>query len=137
MKDLQQNKTESTVVSMLELTRDQVNALKAKSKANGNMVTYSSYEMLAGHIWSCACKARGLPENQDSKLYISTNGRPRLHPSLPPGYFGNLIFTTTPSAVAGDLDSKPIWYAASEVHDAIARMDDEFLRSALVLRVAA
>ncbi|KAI7734260.1 hypothetical protein M8C21_011573, partial [Ambrosia artemisiifolia] len=78
-----------------------------------------------------AGKARGLPDDQDTKLYIATDGRPRLRPSLPPGYFGNVIFTTTPIAVAGDLQSKPTWYAACKIHDALARMDNDYLRSAL------
>ncbi|KAM7475841.1 hypothetical protein LguiB_023084 [Lonicera macranthoides] len=120
-----------TTVSIFKLTRDQINSLKAKSKDDGNTIGYSSYEMMAGHLWRCVCKARGLPEDQETKLYIATDGRARLKPSLPPGYFGNVIFTTTPIAVAGDLQSKPAWYAASRIHDALTRMDNDYLRSAL------
>uniref|UniRef100_A0AAU6MX23 Rosmarinate synthase n=1 Tax=Ocimum basilicum TaxID=39350 RepID=A0AAU6MX23_OCIBA len=120
-----------TVVSIFKLTQAQLDGLKAKSKEDGNTVTYSSYEMLSGHVWRCACLARGLPEDQETKLYIATDGRSRLKPQLTPGYFGNVIFTATPLAVAGDLKSKPVWYAASKIHDALARMDDEYLRSAL------
>ncbi|CBI25231.3 unnamed protein product, partial [Vitis vinifera] len=115
----------------IEITRDQLNTLKNKSKEDGNTISYSSYVMLAGHVWRCACKARSLPADQDSKMYIATDGRSRLRPALPPGYFGNVIFTTTPVAVAGELMSKPLWYAASKIHNALARMDDEYLRSAL------
>jgi len=118
-------------VSIFKLTKEQVSTLKAKSKEGGNTVNYSSYEMLSGHVWRCTCKARGLTEEQETKLYIATDGRARLRPSLPPGYFGNVIFTTTPIAVAGDLQSKPLWYAASRIHDALGRMDDNYLRSAL------
>ncbi|KZV19482.1 shikimate O-hydroxycinnamoyltransferase-like [Dorcoceras hygrometricum] len=120
-----------TAVSMFKLTRNQLNNLKSKSKEQGNTVTYSSYEMLAGHIWRCACKARGLPQDQNTKLYIATDGRSRLRPSLPTGYFGNVIFTATPVAVSGDLETKPVWYSASKIHDALARMDNDYLRSAL------
>lgn len=120
-----------TAVSIFKLTRDQLNILKAKSKEEGNTIAYSSYEMLAGHVWRSVCKARGLPEDQESKLFIATDGRARLRPALPPGYFGNVIFTATPMAVAGDLQSKPTWYSASKIHDALVRMDNEYLRSAL------
>ncbi|PPD78240.1 hypothetical protein GOBAR_DD24818 [Gossypium barbadense] len=122
---------ESTAISIFKLTRDQLNALKAKCKEDGNDVNYSSYEMLSGHVWRSVCKARGLEDDQGTKLYIATDGRARLRPPLPPGYFGNVIFTATPIAVAGDLLSKPTWYAASRIHDALVRMDDEYLRSAL------
>ncbi|KAM3268931.1 shikimate O-hydroxycinnamoyltransferase isoform X1 [Capsicum chacoense] len=120
-----------TSVSIFKLTRDQINALKAKSKEDGNTVNYSSYEMLAGHVWRSTCMARGLAQDQETKLYIATDGRARLRPSLPLGYFGNVIFTATPVAVAGHLQSKPIWYAASKIHDQLAIMDNDYLRSAL------
>ncbi|KAE9467679.1 hypothetical protein C3L33_00411, partial [Rhododendron williamsianum] len=123
--------TPETLVSIFKLTKDQLNTLKAKSKEDGNTVSYSSYEMLAGHVWRCVCKARGLPADQETKLYIATDGRSRIRPTLPPGYFGNVIFTTTPLAIAGDLQSKPTWYSASRIHDALARMDNDYLRSAL------
>ncbi|KAF5739019.1 putative Anthranilate N-benzoyltransferase protein [Tripterygium wilfordii] len=121
----------TTAVGIFKLSRDQLITLKGKSKEGGNTVNYSSYEMLASHVWRSACRARGLTDDQETKLYIATDGRSRLQPPLPPGYFGNVIFTATPIAVAGDLQSKPAWYAASQIHDALARMDNDYLRSAL------
>lgn len=121
----------TTSVSIFRLTQDQIYALKAKSKEAGNVKSYSSYEMLAGHVWRSVCKARGLVVDQETKLYIATDGRSRLQPALPPGYFGNVIFTATPIAIAGELESNPTWFAASKIHEALARMDNEYLRSAL------
>ncbi|MFS7940422.1 putative quinate O-hydroxycinnamoyltransferase [Helianthus anomalus] len=96
MKSLPEVESDETVVSIFKLTRDQLNTLKAKSKEVGNAINYSSYEMLSGHVWRSVCKARGLIDDQDTKLYIATDGRARLQPALPSGYFGNVIFTTTP-----------------------------------------
>ncbi|XP_031483231.1 shikimate O-hydroxycinnamoyltransferase-like [Nymphaea colorata] len=118
-------------VAIFKFTRDQQIALKSKAKEGDNTASYSSYEMLAGHVWRCVCKARGLDHDQESKLYIATDGRSRLRPVLPPGYFGNVIFTTTPVALSGDLTTRPTYYAASRIHEALMRMDDEYLRSAL------
>ncbi|XP_057967653.1 shikimate O-hydroxycinnamoyltransferase [Malania oleifera] len=118
-------------VSIFKISRDQLNLLKAKSKEDGSTVTYTSYEMLAGHVWRCTCRARGLADDQDSKMYIATDGRARIQPPLPPGYFGNVIFTATPMAAAGDLLSKPPWFAAGRIHEVLVRMDNEYLRSAL------
>ncbi|KAJ4953759.1 hypothetical protein NE237_030591 [Protea cynaroides] len=126
-----QSSPDTTSVAIFKITRDQLNILKAKSKADGNTGNYSSYEMLAGHVWRCVCKARGLPDDQETKMYIATDGRSRLNPPLPPGYFGNVIFTTTPMAVSGDLMNYPLTYAAGKIHDALTRMDDDYLRSAL------
>ncbi|GAV71453.1 Transferase domain-containing protein [Cephalotus follicularis] len=131
MKTPLQSDSGSTAVSIFKLTQEQLSTLKAKAKENGNTVNYSSYAMLSGHVWRSSCRARGLPDDQETKLYIATDGRSRLQPPLPPGYFGNVIFTATPIAMAGDLISKPIWYAASQIHDALVRMDNNYLRSAL------
>ncbi|KAK6153828.1 hypothetical protein DH2020_013467 [Rehmannia glutinosa] len=49
----------------------------------------------------------------------------------PRGVLWERDLLTTPIAVSGDLESKPVWYAASKIHDALARMDNEYLRSAL------
>ncbi|KAI3463476.1 hypothetical protein Pfo_020139 [Paulownia fortunei] len=75
-----------TTFSIFKLTRDHLHALKANCNEDddGNKVTnYSTYEVLAGHVWRCVCKARGLPEDQETKLYIPIDGRFRLRPSLP------------------------------------------------------
>ncbi|OAY69730.1 Shikimate O-hydroxycinnamoyltransferase [Ananas comosus] len=92
------------------------------------------YTLLAAHVWRCACLARGLPADQLTKMYIATDGRQRLQPPLPEGYFGNVIFTATPIAAAGDVigtDESKLATAAQRIHAALARMDDEYVRSAL------
>ncbi|KAI3984520.1 hypothetical protein MKX01_042830 [Papaver californicum] len=122
----------SASVAIFKFTRDQLSKLKSKFKEGENSaVNYSSYEMLASHVWRSACRARDLPVDQKTKLYIVTNGRSRLRPTLPPGYFGNVLFNATPIALSGDLVSKPLAYAAGRIHDAIVSIDDEYLRSAI------
>ncbi|CAN0862732.1 Shikimate O-hydroxycinnamoyltransferase [Linum grandiflorum] len=72
---------------ILKITKDKINALKAKSiKARDSNDT-----VLAAHIWRCVSQARGLSGDQETKLYIATDGRSRLRPPLQPGYFGNVI----------------------------------------------
>ncbi|KAL8456957.1 hypothetical protein ACS0TY_034980 [Phlomoides rotata] len=123
----------TTIISMFKLTHDQLSTLKStwQREGEGNkVVSYTSYEMLTAHIWRCVCRARGLSPSP-TKLYIATDGRSRLRPPLPQGYFGNVIFTTTVFAFSADLQSKPVLYGASKIHDALARMDDNYLKSAL------
>ncbi|WVZ00600.1 hypothetical protein V8G54_026669 [Vigna mungo] len=123
--------TTTVVASILKLTRHQLNTLKGKWKEGGNSIKYSTYEMLAAHIWISVCKARCLGDEQETRLYIPIDGRWRLQPPLTPGYFGNVIFSTIPVAVVEELVSKPTWYAADKYHKAIMRMDNEYLRSAV------
>ncbi|KAK8953383.1 Shikimate O-hydroxycinnamoyltransferase [Platanthera guangdongensis] len=102
-----------------------------KSKVSGtSSARLSSYSLLAAHVWRCACSARGLPPDQLSKLHIATDGRQRLRPLLPEGYFGNVVFTATPVAAAGEL-AEGLGAVAGRIQEAVGRMDDEYLRSAL------
>lgn len=89
-----------TTVSF-ELTWDQLNALRSI------IVRMKCFPDLFGGL--CMCKACGYPDDHDTKLYIVTYWQARLCLSLPPGYFGNVIFMTTPIALAGELQSKPTW----------------------------
>ncbi|GJZ59088.1 shikimate O-hydroxycinnamoyltransferase-like protein [Tanacetum coccineum] len=115
-----------TSISIFKLTRDQLNMLKGKSQIN-----YTTFETLSGHVWKSACKARGLLDIGETKLYIATDGRARLQPALPPGYFGNVIFTTAPKATTKEIQTNPSWYAASKIHDALVKMNTDYLKSAL------
>ncbi|KAJ0030971.1 hypothetical protein Pint_14411 [Pistacia integerrima] len=125
-----QSSPRPTSMARFRLPLDQINAFKAKLK-NEHGATYSTFVILAAHIWRCVCKARGLPGNQSTKLYIPTEGRSRLNPPLPLGYLGNVIFTATPIALACDIQSKPLIYSVKIIHEALKKMNDEYLRSTL------
>jgi len=116
--------------TMLKLTLEQLNTIKAKAKSEGGP-SYSTYETLAAHIWRCACKARGLPDDQLTKLYVATDGRSRLSPQLPRGYLGNVVFTATPVAKSGTLTSDSLVNAAKLIHSTLTKMDNDYLRSAI------
>ncbi|KAK9043786.1 hypothetical protein V6N11_072115 [Hibiscus sabdariffa] len=120
-----------STVSVFKITQNQLNTLKAKSFINENKTKYSTYTILAAYLWRCASKARGLLCDQPTKLYMPTNGRPRLHPPLPSSYLGNVIFTASSIALSGDLQSEPFIDTTERVHGALQRMDNEYLRSAL------
>ncbi|KAG6517950.1 hydroxycinnamoyltransferase-like [Zingiber officinale] len=117
-------------VRIFKLTREQLNLLKAKAPPGDS---YSTYVLLAAHVWRCVCLARDLPPDQMTKMYIATDGRQRVQPPLPQGYFGNAIFTTTPIAAAREVTSpeggpSP---AAKTIKEALVRMDTNYLQSAL------
>ncbi|XVE71162.1 hypothetical protein DITRI_Ditri10aG0128300 [Diplodiscus trichospermus] len=120
-----------TSVSVFKITPDQLNNLKTNSFKNQNATKYSTYAILAAHIWRCASKARGLLDDQPTKLYMPINGRPRLHPPLPSGYLGNAIFLASLIALYGNLQSEPFINTIEKIHGKLKRMDDEYLRSAL------
>ncbi|PON77784.1 Transferase [Parasponia andersonii] len=116
---------------LLRVTGDQLKILKANAKEEGYAINYSTFAILVGLIWKCASMARELPNDQETKLTFSANGRSRLQPPLPLGYFGNVIFQNRTVALAGDLQSKPLWYAVNLIHETLARLDNDYLRSVI------
>ncbi|XVF58318.1 hypothetical protein PTKIN_Ptkin07bG0056400 [Pterospermum kingtungense] len=117
-------------VSIFKLTADQLNILKAKSNIENadDTMKYSTYNVITAHLWRCISKARGLSNDQATKLYISIDGQSRLKPPLPPGYFGNVIFHATPIARAGDLLFEPFTETIKRIHKLLKHTNDEYLR---------
>jgi len=54
-----------------------------------------------------------------------------MEPPLPKEYFGNATLYVVASSLAGDLMSKPLGYASSRIREAIERVNDEYVRSAV------
>jgi shikimate O-hydroxycinnamoyltransferase len=111
-----------TAVNIFRLTRSQLGALREKLPPTAPY--FSTYALLAAHVWCCTCRARGLPPDQMTKMYIATDGRARLRPPLSEGYFGNVIFTATPIASCEEI----LVGGAEKIQNALARMDDKYCR---------
>ncbi|OVA05082.1 Transferase [Macleaya cordata] len=134
--DDKEERSKETTVTMLKLTKEQVEKLKQKAnidrtKDDMKVRMYSRYESLAGHIWRCTCKARGHDDEQLTGLRISVDCRHRLRPPLPPKYFGNVTFKSTPVAKSGDLMKKPLSYAASKMREGAEMFNDDYIRSSV------
>ncbi|CAM6127027.1 unnamed protein product [Calypogeia fissa] len=117
--------------AVVVLSKEKLATLKGKVLSKENSIRYSTYEILSAHIWKCVTRARELDGAQPTKLYIVIDGRARLVPPVPQDYFGNVVFHTTPMSTAGEIVHHPMSYAAGQIHNALARMDDEYVRSAL------
>ncbi|PIA29961.1 hypothetical protein AQUCO_05800207v1 [Aquilegia coerulea] len=96
-------------VAMFKLSCNQINLLKAQcTDDESGSVRFSSFEVIASHVWRCLGKARGVHDDEELKIQIAIDGRSRLRPQLPSEYFGNAIFNVKPMATAGELVSKPL-----------------------------
>ncbi|KAG9133023.1 hypothetical protein Leryth_015407 [Lithospermum erythrorhizon] len=131
--DIEERK-KPTTVSKIKITKEQVE--KLKNRANENRTVddargFSRYEALSGHIWRTACKARGLPDEQLSKVEVAADIRSRLNPKLPEKYFGNTIIRVWAFSKVGDLLNKPLSYAASKLRERTENISDEYIKSYL------
>ena len=87
--------------AILHVTGAQAAALRAR--AAGGAPRVSTFRALVSHVWRCACSARALPDDAQSRLYTMVDMRARLAPPLPDAYFGNAVVRTSASARVGDL----------------------------------
>ncbi|KAK7377834.1 hypothetical protein VNO80_03267 [Phaseolus coccineus] len=125
--------------AMLVVTKGQVQKLKNKASDFGSgygkvpLRGYTSFEVISGHLWRCMCKVRYSGDVcQPTRLNTLVNCRSRLRPSLPTAYLGNATFpTVTETCSFDDIMQKPLGYAVRKVREAIDKMRDEYVRSAL------
>lgn len=123
--------------AILKLTKHQVEKLKKKTnKGQGQQQQhYTSFEVITGHLWRCVSKVRnnaGGNWNQPTRLTTLVNCRNRLNPPLPKTYFGNATFpTVTQTCSFDEVVHKPLSYVVGKVREAIGKVSDEYVRSAL------
>ncbi|KAL6606060.1 hypothetical protein ACP70R_041713 [Stipagrostis hirtigluma subsp. patula] len=104
--------------AILTMTKEQVGALKARCAGA------STFRAVVALVWQCACRARALPPEAETRLYSMVDMRARLAPPLPPGYFGNAVVRTSVSAKVGEVVSNPVGYAARRALAATSQGDD-------------
>ncbi|XP_056693854.1 spermidine hydroxycinnamoyl transferase-like [Spinacia oleracea] len=122
-----------TTVAILPLSKDQVESLKkvANEGVNGPNTynPYTRYEVVAAHVWRSACKAREHHLEQPTCLGFSVDVRNRLHPPLPPKYFGNAILDAVASSRSGDIITHPLGCTCATIREAIEKVDDQYIWS--------
>lgn len=110
--------------AILRVTGAQAAALRARAGA------VSTFRALVAHVWRCACAARALAHDAESRLYTMVDMRARLSPPLPDAFFGNAVVRTSASARVGDLLANPLGFGARRLRAATGH-GDEYVRSLL------
>ena len=102
--DCVEERKKETVVAMLKLSKSQLQKLRSKvntSEYADPARGFTRYETVTGHVWRCACKARGHSPEQPTGLVISVDARSRVQPPLPRGYFGNATHDVVAASISG------------------------------------
>ncbi|GBG71897.1 hypothetical protein CBR_g10833 [Chara braunii] len=122
---------------------------------------FTTNDVLMAHLWKCVSRARGLhvskadekeeaegegradvssacsdtwQSGEDGKLVrlgMAVDGRKRLRPCLPEGYFGNAMFWSCASAPAGQLVTESLGRTAQRIHRSVQEMVDDNLRDTI------
>ncbi|XP_031501471.1 tryptamine hydroxycinnamoyltransferase 2-like [Nymphaea colorata] len=87
----------------------------------------STFACLLSHVWRKVSIARGLRDDEVTRLRLLVNGRPRL--GIPSEYFGNLVLDAYPSTRVKELLKEGVGYGARLIKDAVARVDADYFQS--------
>ncbi|XP_038990034.1 omega-hydroxypalmitate O-feruloyl transferase-like [Phoenix dactylifera] len=100
-------------------------------EGDGPLESYTSFTALTGLIWRARTRALNMGPHQKTKLLFAVDGRARLEPPLPVGFFGNGIILACCLCEAGELLDQPLSFAARLVQTAVRGTTDGFIRSAI------
>nr|DAD43065.1 TPA_asm: hypothetical protein HUJ06_001295 [Nelumbo nucifera] len=122
------NSNASSIANLVvHLSADFVTKLKAQV-CQGNQ-RFSTFECLLSHMWKKITQARGLAPDEYTQVRVAVNGRARMKPPVPMEYFGNLVLWAYPRLTAKELLSESHAHIAKSIHEAVAKVDNEYFRS--------
>ncbi|XP_043719182.1 omega-hydroxypalmitate O-feruloyl transferase-like [Telopea speciosissima] len=112
---------------------DKLEHLKKMAMEDGSssIKSCTSFTALTALVWRARSKALKMKPNQQTKLLFAVDGRSKLNPPLPKGYFGNGIVLTCCLCSAGELIEKPLSFAVQLVQEAISLVNDNYIRSTI------
>lgn len=110
---------------------EKLERLKKEATEGDTLDKCTTFEALSAFVWRARSKALNLQPDQQTKLLFAVDGRSKLDPPLPSGYFGNGIVLTNSICQAGELLENPLCYAVELVQKAVKMVTDDFMRSAI------
>lgn len=135
----EEEREKATTTAMLKISKIQVEMLKKEANRgracddDESARAYTRYEAIAGHIWRCACRARGHAPEQPTALVICVDVRGRVQPRLPENFFGNAVIHVIARGRSGELAARPLGYAAGRIREAVEGVTSEYVHSVIDL----
>ncbi|KAL2317110.1 hypothetical protein Fmac_030986 [Flemingia macrophylla] len=118
----------STGLKPTSVTFDKGRLNELKRVAGG---CYTSFEVLAAHVWRSWARALRFPGKQILKLVFSINVRKRVKPGLGEGYYGNAFVLGCAETSAKELEERGIGYGSSLVRRAKERVGESHVQGVI------
>ncbi|OVA05871.1 Transferase [Macleaya cordata] len=110
---------------------EKLEQLKRKAMEDGVLDKCTTFEALCAFVWKARTQALRMQPNQQIKLLFAVDGRSRLDPPLPKGYFGNGIMFMDALCSVRDLLENPMSFTVGLIQKAIKLATNDYLRSAI------
>ncbi|TYJ01844.1 hypothetical protein E1A91_A13G183100v1 [Gossypium mustelinum] len=95
----------------------------------------TKFELLTACLWRCRTIALNLNPNEKVRMLCTGNLRSKFNPSLPLGYYGNVIVFPAAITTVRNLLHNPLGYTVELVKQAKASMTKEYAKSVAALMV--
>ncbi|BAT87997.1 hypothetical protein LR48_Vigan09g159500 [Vigna angularis] len=95
----------------------------------------TTFDLITACIWRCRTKALQIKADEDVRMMVIVNGRGRLNPRLPVGYYGNAIAYPAAVTTAGKLCENPVGYAVELIKKLKGEVTEEYMHSVADLMV--
>ncbi|KAL8477273.1 hypothetical protein ACS0TY_029531 [Phlomoides rotata] len=91
----------------------------------------TNFELISALTWIYCTMAKKVGPEEISQLCTAVDGRHKLQPPIPKGYFGNGITWSCARSRAQDLTSQPLTYVVGIVHNAIRTVTKDHIKSTI------
>lgn len=110
---------------------DKLTTLKEMAMQDGTVASCTSFVVLTAFTWRARTKALKMGPGQKTKLLFAVDGRRKMEPPLPAGFYGNGIVLVCCLCDAGELLDRPLSYAVEMVQNTIQNTTDGYIRSVI------
>ncbi|CAN6585613.1 unnamed protein product [Malus baccata var. baccata] len=103
--------------------------LKKMAMEDGVLEKCTTFKALSAFVWRARTEALRMRPEKKTKLLFAVDGRSKLEPPVPEGFFGNAILLTHALCTAGELMENPFSFAVGLVDKAVKMVTDGYMRS--------
>ena len=116
---------------VIPLSLTELRALKARALADKKITKCSFFEVMVAHMWQARTRTLEFEPHEPSTILFAVDFREKVSPPIPHTFCGNTVISGHVSAGAEEVCSKPLSFCVAKVQEAIARIDERYVRSAL------
>ncbi|MCL7022989.1 hypothetical protein MKW94_028014 [Papaver nudicaule] len=122
---------ETLINESIVLLPEKLEQLKKKAMEDGVLKRCTTFEALTAFMWRARTQSLGLHPDQQVRVLFTVDGRSKIEPPLPRGYFGNAAVFVSCQFSARELTENPLSSTVERIQEAIKSVTNDYIRSTL------